>query len=341
MTPAVALAAAVLLLSGLVLAGPAGAAGTVFLHHADDAWRGVAAPDASRMAAALAEAGAIRSPIALRAVWRLTGGDTSLHPGPVAWERGDWPWEVAGRLGKYRPDPVRVTIPPGSSPAAAAAAVCGAVFERAAAECAAAALPVAGDLFPDTYLLDRVEVVASAERWPGDGGHKSRLVMALFGPLLEQAAEVHSEVLAKAGGSLSLSLAGLVEAEASLDSERARIAGVIANRLAAGMRLQIDASALYCLELAGEVRPRRVLHEHLRAECPHNTYLHDGLPPGPIALPGRASLEAAARPERHDFLYYVLDWPGPGHLFASTYEEHLGNVEASRAKRDAGSGGSP
>ncbi|GGI07343.1 endolytic transglycosylase MltG [Egicoccus halophilus] len=132
-----------------------------------------------------------------------------------------------------------------------------------------------------------------------------------------------------------LTLASLVERETRVDAERQTVAGVIENRLEEGMRLQIDASVIYAV---GEPRDV-VLLEDLEVEHPYNTYLVDGLPPGPISGMGRASLLAAFDPEDVAYRYYVLAPECDGsHEFAETLDEHNRNVaafrEAGRCQQD-------
>jgi len=120
-------------------------------------------------------------------------------------------------------------------------------------------------------------------------------------------------------------VASLVEREAARDEERPLIAGVLYNRLARGMKLQCDATVQYALK---KHKPR-LLYKDLRVPSPYNTYLHAGLPPGPICSPGLASLMAALRPAKHDYLFYVARGGGY-HQFTRTYQEHLRAIERIR-----------
>lgn len=113
-----------------------------------------------------------------------------------------------------------------------------------------------------------------------------------------------------------LILASLVEKEAARADEREMIAGVFVNRLRSGMRLQTDPSLLY-----GQTVGTRLTRAELRRDHAHNTYTREGLPPTPIALPGRASLQAAARPIDTDALFFVARGDG-SHVFSATYTEH-------------------
>ncbi len=125
-----------------------------------------------------------------------------------------------------------------------------------------------------------------------------------------------------------LTIASLIEREARVDHERPLVAGVIYNRLAIGQRLQIDATIQYILEEPKEF----LLYVDLEIPSPYNTYLNDGLPPGPIAAPGRESIKAALNPAETDYYYYNYKYDGTGeHYFSRTYEEHLANVAKAEA----------
>ena len=136
-----------------------------------------------------------------------------------------------------------------------------------------------------------------------------------------------------------LVLASIVEKETSLADERSRVAAVFINRLRLNMRLQSDPTVVYAL-FGGQGKPAGFMlsRADLDKQSPYNTYTSDGLPPAPIANPGRASLEAVANPSRTRDLFFVADGSG-GHAFAETYEEHLRNVarwrEVSKAAQDA------
>ena len=135
-----------------------------------------------------------------------------------------------------------------------------------------------------------------------------------------------------------LTIASMVEREAQLDSERRLIAAVIYNRLSQGISLGIDATVRFAV---GNYEEPLTASE-LETDSPYNTRLHPGLPPGPIGNPGLASIEAAARPARVDYLYYVVK-PGTcgEHSFSSTDAEFQADVAAYNAARDAAGGQSP
>lgn len=124
-------------------------------------------------------------------------------------------------------------------------------------------------------------------------------------------------------------LASLVEKETGKADERTRVAAVFVNRLKQKIRLQSDPTIIYGLVGGKGTLGRPILKSEIEQPTPYNTYLIEGLPPGPIANPGRASLEAAANPARTRELYFVADGTG-GHVFAETYDQHQKNVARLR-----------
>jgi UPF0755 protein len=125
-----------------------------------------------------------------------------------------------------------------------------------------------------------------------------------------------------------VTLASLVERETSIPAERPLIAGVFTNRLRRGLPLQCDPTVIYALTLADKYSGSLDAGD-LNFDSPYNTYLHPGLPPGPIANPGEASLRAALDPPQVDYFYFVADTHG-GHLFSKTLAEHNQNVARYR-----------
>lgn len=168
-----------------------------------------------------------------------------------------------------------------------------------------------GYLFPDTY------------EFPWEASAKE-VVKQMTDRFREVSLPLWS---AKAPLSLreSVILASLVEGEAQVASERPVIAGVYLNRLAEGMLLQCDATVQYALG-----KPKAILlHRDLEIPSPYNTYLYPGLPPGPICNPGKAAFEAAVKPKRSEYLFYVRnDVKGDGsHVFTRDYSEHQRAIE--------------
>ncbi len=181
-----------------------------------------------------------------------------------------------------------------------------------------------GFLFPDTYQFPR-RVTARD----------------IAAALVARFRQVYAELVKKNGPPrlpmLDLvTMASLVEKETGVASERPLVAGVYYNRLAADLPLQCDPTVVYAALLEGHYRGT-IYQSDLGRASPYNTYLNRGLPPGPIANPGRASLEAALEPAQTDYLYFVSDARG-GHVFSRTLAEHQRHVEAYRRKTNGRAG---
>ncbi len=131
-----------------------------------------------------------------------------------------------------------------------------------------------------------------------------------------------------------VTLASIVEKETSRPDERSRVAAVFINRLKNKMRLQSDPTIIYGLTGGKGSLGRPILKSEIEQPTPYNTYVINGLPPNPIANPGKASLEATANPARTKDLYFVADGAGR-HLFSETYEQHQKNVAKLRATEHA------
>ena len=175
-----------------------------------------------------------------------------------------------------------------------------------------------GLLFPDTYRLEEGE---------DEEVLLNRMIAALDGVAQELG---YDDAAARTGRSAYevLVVASLIEAEAKVDEDRAKISRVIYNRLDEQMSLGIDATVYYALGRRGG----SLTESDLAVDSPYNTRAQAGLPPTPIAIPGRASLEAAINPEPGPWLYYVLADASGVHAFSEGYPEFLDNVAAAREK---------
>jgi len=176
-----------------------------------------------------------------------------------------------------------------------------------------------GLLFPDTYQVGE-----------DDFEDEAGLVARMVEQFDSVAAELgYSDALARTGLTPYevVIVASMVEEEARVPQDRAKIARVIYNRLAQDMRLEIDATVLYAIQR----HTAELTVEDLAIDSPYNTRLYKGLPPTPIATPGRAALEAALNPEEGDWLFYVLADADGSHFFTDDYDEFLNQVNRSRA----------
>jgi UPF0755 protein len=176
-----------------------------------------------------------------------------------------------------------------------------------------------GYLFPDTYTLPRK---ATADQLV------ARMVAAFekaFTPEIQQQAAARGFTVRK-----FVTLASIVEKETGRPDERPLVAAVYSNRLKVGMGLQCDPTVIYALDRQGQYNGN-LTRADLQIDSPYNTYRYAGLPPGPIASPGRASLAAAAAPADVPYLYFVSRNDG-SHAFASTLDEHNRNVQQYQVK---------
>lgn len=213
----------------------------------------------------------------------------------------------------------RLTLPEGATIAEAIALI----GQAEALEGEVGAVPPEGSLLPETYHYQR-------------GDSRAEVVVRMRAALDSILAELwpkRAPDLPLATPHEAVILASIVEKETAIAEERPLVASVFLNRLQAGMRLQSDPTVVYGLTDGAGPLGRSLTRKDLRTPSPYNTYLIDGLPPGPIANPGRASIEAALGPAQTEYLYFVADGNG-GHVFAKTLEEHNKNVAKWRKVRD-------
>jgi UPF0755 protein len=202
-----------------------------------------------------------------------------------------------------------VTVPEGWTSAMAAEAVA-----RSPVLTGLALAPPEGSLLPETYEVRRGEERAAVL---GRMREAQDELMAKLWPARQPGLPFTTQAEA-------LTLASIVEKETAVPAERPRIAAVYVNRLRAGMRLESDPTIIYGIS-KGRALGRGITRSELAAATPYNTYQIAGLPPTPIANPGRAAIEAVLNPPKTEDLFFVADGGG-GHAFAKTYDEHLQNV---------------
>jgi UPF0755 protein len=178
-----------------------------------------------------------------------------------------------------------------------------------------AAVPPEGSLAPDSYEVDK-------------GSDRAALLARMTAAQEQILAALwasRADGLPYASPEEALIMASIVEKETGVADERPQVASVFVNRLKRGMRLQTDPTVIYGVTMGQGVLGRGIRQSELRRETPYNTYVIDGLPPTPIANPGRLSIQAALNPDTTDYIFFVADGTG-GHAFAVTLQEHNANV---------------
>ncbi len=176
-------------------------------------------------------------------------------------------------------------------------------------------VPAEGSILPDSYAFQKGDTRASVV---------ARMQKAMR-DYLAAAWKRRKPGIAVSTPEQAIILASIVEKETGKPDERRKVAAVYANRLKRGMPLQADPTVIYPIT-KGKPLGRRILQSELRAKNGYNTYAEAGLPAGPIANPGRASIDAVLDPAQSDALYFVADGSG-GHVFANTLEQHNANVK--------------
>lgn len=271
----------------------------------------------NEIASSLERAGVIRSGAIFKAAAQVTGAARELKAGEYEFPSGASMARVlddirAGRIVRHQ-----VTIPEGATSEMVIEAL-----NREEALTGLAPTPPEGTVLPETYDFHRGEDRA-----------------AVLQRMMDARDELLATLWAKRQPGLPITtpeeaviLASIVEKETGVAAERPQVASVFVNRLRKGMRLESDPTIIYYIT-KGKPLGRRILKSELENPAnTYNTYIIDGLPPTPIANPGRAALAAVLDPPQTDYLFFVADGTG-GHAFAATYEEHVKNVEAWRAWR--------
>lgn len=259
----------------------------------------------------LHRAGVLAGPLVFRIAARLLSADKSLKAGEYAFAPGISPEGALELLQSGKTVARRVTLAEGLSTAEILALL------RRTEGLLGTVWPVPGEgaLLPETYHFSY-------------GDQRQDVVRRMAGAMRGLVANLwrnRAPDLPFASPGEAVILASIVEKETALPAERTHIAAVFINRIKRGMRLQSDPTVVYGLTRGAGPLGRALTRADLKTASPYNTYLVGGLPPGPIANPGSASLEAVLRPAETNDLYFVANGNG-GHVFAETLKEHNRNV---------------
>jgi UPF0755 protein len=276
-----------------------------------------------RIARELKSAGVIRSFDAF-VLWHALHRRPSLKAGEYRFDHDASVIEVHSRLARGDVYVHTVVIPEGFNIFDIAAAIENAGLGRGTdflkeettdvaliSDLAPQATSLEGYLFPNTYNFTRTQTMHD-----------------MVAEMVKQFRQVASEIGLKENVPRTVTLASIIERETGVSGERPEVASVYTNRLSSRIPLQADPSVIYA-ELLQGTYGGALHHDDMQFKSLYNTYQHAGLPPGPIANPGRSSLEAALHPAETKFYYFVSDGNGH-HRFSSTLEEHNKNVAALR-----------
>jgi UPF0755 protein len=278
----------------------------------------------------IVDAGIPISQPAFNVLARVYGKETQIKAGSYELRQGASPWHLLQKITQGDFQLTEIVFIEGWSFAQLRAALDthphvkhdtrGMPEEQIMSLLGAPGVPAEGRFFPDTYLFARgesdVTILARAHR--------------LMNKQLEAAWESRAPDLPVASASEALVLASIVEKETGDARERALIAGVFVNRLRRGMRLQTDPTVIYGM---GERFDGNLRRKDLQSDTPFNTYTRAGLPPHPIAMPGRASLMAAVNPAKTDMLFFVSKGDGT-HYFSRSIDDH--NRAVARYQKPGG-----
>jgi UPF0755 protein len=317
------------------------AAGGLFYRGVDQPFKGYDAPEqfveipqgagSVAISRRLADAGVVRDVNSFRLALWLTGAGRRLQAGEYRFDHPVSARQVAEKIARGEVYVRPITFPEGLTVKQMAALYETKGFGTAQefidaaknASLVSAVDPEATDLegylYPDTYKLPRR---ATADQLVA---RMTAAFMKALTPELIEKAEARGLTIRRL-----VTLASIVEKETGNPEERPQVAAVYANRLKINMGLQCDPTVIYALERAGRYTGN-LTRADLQVDSPYNTYRYPGLPPGPIASPGRASLEAAAAPADVPYLYFVSKNDG-SHAFAATLDEHNRNVQQYQVK---------
>ena len=274
----------------------------------------------------LTASGVVHDPWTFRVALYFSQQGRHLKAGEYRFDRAMTPAEVIDKIARGDVFQIPVTFPEGLTMAEmskifeshgfgpASAFIAAAKDAAPVRELDPAATDLEGYLFPDTYALPRKTAAAKLVQTMAAASTR------VLTPELRQSAAARQLNVRQL-----MTLASIVEKETAKPEERPIVAAVYRNRLRIGMPLQCDPTVIFALTRAGKY-DGNIHRDDLSFDSPYNTYRYPGLPPGPIASPGRASIEAAANPADVDYLYFVSRNDGT-HVFAKSLDEHNRNVQ--------------
>ena len=259
----------------------------------------------------LQNANIIRSRVLFSSLVTFLGGERSISPGDYVFKNGESLFAIAQQvaLGQHGIDQIKITIPEGETNREVADTIAKKLTQFDTKTFLTISKSKEGYLFPETYFV--YPAVTPQEL--------SQEMTAMFD---RQTKDLFTQdVLSKQSKSDIVIMASLIEREAHGDDDRAMISGILSNRIAKYMALQVDATVAY----ANGKADTQLQKSDFLIDSPYNTYRYKGLPPAPIANPGILALTAAIKPAQTDYLYYLHDKHGTIH-YAKTYAEHLKNI---------------
>ena len=266
----------------------------------------------AQIARQLADAGVVGDPLLFRIGARLSGRDRALKAGELVFPPGLTPMQVLDVLEEGKSVQYRIVVPEGLTSFEVMEIVRN---DETLVGDMPAEIPAEGALLPETYFFNRGETRESAIN-----RMKEAMTEAMDKAWANRAADLPVSIPQEA-----LILASIIEKETSVPEEYGQVSSVFVNRLRKGMMLQTDPTVIYALTNGKGPLGRALLRKDLDVDSPYNTYRVTGLPPGPIANPGRRAIEAAVNPADTPYFYFVADGSG-GHAFARTLDEHNRNV---------------
>jgi UPF0755 protein len=283
----------------------------------------------------LAEAGIVRNPMLVKLYLRATGRSARLKAGDYQFQSPISALEALGKIERGEVFSQRVTIPEGLNR-----------FEISELLAAKTGKATAEEFLLLTYSRELVEKIDSSATnlegylFPDTYNYTTNTTAEdLINGMVDRFKEMFTADWSNRASRLGLSvrevvtLASIIEEEARVADERPRVASVFMNRLRIGMPLASDPTFIYAAILAKDYDGNPNQPRHRRRQSRYNTYLYPGLPPGPIASPGRASLEAALNPETTDYLYFVVNGTAGRHKFSRTSDEHEIAVQEYRRQQ--------